>query len=182
MRWFDQSLPFLLLHHHHNYNHDHHDHHNNTQHNTNTTQHNITHNTTRRQRQREKTDKEERDKETQPFSSLLHHLPAADMCVCVHAHTYTFCAHRCTCARVCMYVCMCVCVRVIVNPHGHNNIRNGIVWVQRGHSTSRCTVSLHVIELCTHQKFESFKKRFSQQRNSNSNLLINSKNHRNRSG
>ena len=32
-----------------------------------------------------------------------------------------------------------------MNIQGHNNIRNGIVWVQ---------TSLHVIEPQTHQKFE----------------------------
>ena len=36
---------------------------------------------------------------------------------------------------------------------------DGIVWAQTGHSTSTCTVSLHVIEPQTHQKFESFIKR-----------------------
>ena len=64
---------------------------------------------------------------------------------------------------------------VIMNRHGHNNIRNGIVWVQTGHSTSTCTATLCVIEPRTHQKFESFKK-IPQRRKSNSNLLINSKN------
>ena len=49
---------------------------------------------------------------------------------------------------------------VIMNCQGHNNIRNGIVSVQTGHSTCTCTVSLHVVELWTHQKFESFKKIF----------------------
>ena len=56
----------------------------------------------------------------------------------------------------------------------HNNIRIGIVWVQRGHSTGTCTATLCVIETRTHQKFESFKKK-TQRRNSNPNLLINSK-------
>ena len=55
---------------------------------------------------------------------------------------------------------------IIVNRQRHHNIRIGILWAQTGHSTNTCTVSLHVIELCTHQKFESF----------NSNLLISSKN------
>ena len=36
---------------------------------------------------------------------------------------------------------------VIMNHQEHNNIRNGIEWVQTGHSTCTCTVSLHVIEL-----------------------------------
>ena len=34
---------------------------------------------------------------------------------------------------------------------------NGIVWVQTSHSTCTCTITLHVIELRTHKKFESFK-------------------------
>ena len=67
-----------------------------------------------------------------------------------------------------------------MNHQGHNNIRTGILWVQRSHSTSTCTATFCVIESRTHQKFESFKKN-PQRRNSNSNLLINSKNHRNRS-
>ena len=41
-------------------------------------------------------------------------------------------------------------------------------------STGTCRVSLHVIALWTHQKFESFKN-ISQRRNSDPNLLINSK-------
>ena len=68
------SSPSLPLLHHHNHIHDHHDHHNNTQHNTNTTQQH----TTLGDRHRERG---EREKETQPFSSSLHHLPGADMCI-----------------------------------------------------------------------------------------------------
>ena len=39
-------------------------------------------------------------------------------------------------------------------------IRIGIVWVQRDHSTGTCTATLCEIETRTHQKFESFKKKF----------------------
>ena len=46
----------------------------------------------------------------------------------------------------------------IMDRHGHNNIRNGILWVQTGHSSGTCTVTLSVIEPRTHQKIESFKK------------------------
>ena len=46
-----------------------------------------------------------------------------------------------------------------MNHQGRNNIRNGIVWVQTGH-TCTCAVSLHVIESRTHQKIESSEKKF----------------------
>ena len=45
-----------------------------------------------------------------------------------------------------------------MNRHGHHNIRIGIVWVQECYSTCTCTATLCVIELWTHQKFESLKK------------------------
>ena len=45
-----------------------------------------------------------------------------------------------------------------MNRHGHNNIRNGIVWVQTGYSTCTCTVTQHVIGPRTHQKYESSEK------------------------
>ena len=35
-------------------------------------------------------------------------------------------------------------VHVIMNRHGHDNIRIGIVWVQTGHSTCTCTATLLV--------------------------------------
>ena len=47
--------------------------------------------------------------------------------------------------------------------------------MQTSHSTGTCTVTLHVVEPRTHQKFESFKKN-PRRRKSNSNLLIHSKN------
>ena len=47
-----------------------------------------------------------------------------------------------------------------MNRHGSHNIRNGIVWEQTGHNTGTCTATWCVIELSTHQKFESFKKIF----------------------
>ena len=50
-------------------------------------------------------------------------------------------------------------LRVIMNRHGHNNIRNEIVWVQTSQRTSTCTVSLHEIEPRPHQKFESSAKK-----------------------
>ena len=67
-----------------------------------------------------------------------------------------------------------------MNRHGHHDIRNGIVWAQTGHSTGTCTATFCVIENWTHQKFEPLKK-FPLRQNSNSNLLINSQNPRNRS-
>ena len=39
------------------------------------------------------------------------------------------------------------CFFVIMNRHGHQNIRNGIVWEQTGHSTGTYTAALCVIEL-----------------------------------
>ena len=66
--------------------------------------------------------------------------------------------------------------RVIVNRQRHHNIRNGNMWAKKGHSTSTCTATLCVIELSTHRKFESFKKKNPQRRKSHSNLLINSNN------
>ena len=48
---------------------------------------------------------------------------------------------------------------VTMNRQGHNNSRNGIVWVQTGHSTGTCAATLCVIEPRTHQKFESSKKK-----------------------
>ena len=57
----------------------------------------------------------------------------------------------------------------------------GTVWVQRGHNTSTCAITLCVIEPRTHPKFRILQKNFTQRRNSNSNLLINSKRNRNRS-
>ena len=49
---------------------------------------------------------------------------------------------------------------VIMSRHGRLNIRNGIVWLQTGRSTSTCTATLCLIELWTHQKFESLKNNF----------------------
>ena len=49
--------------------------------------------------------------------------------------------------QIYLYINKFVYIYVIMNRHGLNNIRNGIVWVQTGHSTCTCTVSLHVIEL-----------------------------------
>ena len=46
----------------------------------------------------------------------------------------------------------------IMHGHGHNNIRNGIVWVQTGHGTSTCTATLCVIEPRTHQKIRIVQK------------------------
>ena len=70
-------------------------------------------------------------------------------------------------------ILLCVIVR-------HHNIRNGIVWVQ-------ATALAHIQSRCMWLNFEHTKnsnrskQKFSQRRNSNSNLLINSKNTRNRS-
>ena len=36
---------------------------------------------------------------------------------------------------------------VIMNRHGHHNIRIGILWAQTGNSTSTCTATLCEIEL-----------------------------------
>ena len=36
---------------------------------------------------------------------------------------------------------------LIMNHQGHNNIRIGMVWVQRGHSTGTSAATLCVIEL-----------------------------------
>ena len=41
-----------------------------------------------------------------------------------------------------------------MNRPGHNNIRNGIVWVQTGQSTCTCTATLQVTEPRTHKTFE----------------------------
>ena len=112
------------------------------------------------------------------------------LCVCV-----CVCVWKCTCMRTCIclglstvvsclllhlfHICLYIHthINVIVNRQGHHNIRNGIVWVQTSHST--CTVSLHVVELWTHQKIESLKKS-PWRRKSNSNLLIHFKNFQNR--
>ena len=72
-----------------------------TPHTHNTTQHHTQHTETdTEERAREKTEKEEREteKETQPFSSLLHHLPGADMCVYIHTyiHTHKYTHLHCT--------------------------------------------------------------------------------------
>ena len=45
----------------------------------------------------------------------------------------------------------------VVNRQRHHNIRNGILWVQTGHSTCTFTATWCVIELWTHQQFESFR-------------------------
>ena len=45
-----------------------------------------------------------------------------------------------------------------MNRHGRHHIRNGIVWVQTGHSTYTCTATFCVIELRSRQKFDSFEK------------------------
>ena len=45
-----------------------------------------------------------------------------------------------------------------MNRHRHHNIRNGIVWVHTHHSTCTWRDTMCVIELWTHQKFESLKK------------------------
>ena len=60
------------------------------------------------------------------------------------AHTYT---NTYSFTFTYLYICKYIFFQVVMNRHGHHNIRNGIVWAQTGHSTSTCTVSLHVIEL-----------------------------------
>ena len=77
---------------------------------------------TRRQTQRERDeDRERRDrKETQPFSSLLHHLRGADMCVAIavksrdilqkyfHIFTHTFtCTYTFSCKYTKAFSCPC---------------------------------------------------------------------------
>ena len=63
-----------------------------------------------------------------------------------------------------------------MNSQRHH--RNGIVWAQTGHSTGTCTVSLQWLNFeHTKNSNRSKKTKNQQRRNSNSNLLINSKNH-----
>ena len=102
-----------------------------------------------------------------------------------HTDTYTLHTHRYTCTNIHVHICKWIYIyiytnRCIMNHQRHNNIWNGIVWARTSHSTSTCTVTLHVTETRTHHKFESFKKN-PRRRKSNSNLIINSKDHRNRS-
>ena len=83
------------------------------------------------------------------------------MKVFVYAHMYMFTTlHNSFMLFATSLTYLSLVFSVIVNRHGRHNIRNGIVWVHRDHSTSTCTVSLHVVELGTHQKVESFKKNF----------------------
>ena len=53
----------------------------------------------------------------------------------------------------------CVNVHICVIMNRQRTPQNGLVWVQTGHSTGTCTATLCVIEVRTHQKLESFKKK-----------------------
>ena len=110
--------PLPCLLHHHNHNHDHH---NNTQH-------------INRDRDRDR----DRDK-TQVLRTICtsdtFHDVRFEEAFDLPQWFLFFC-----------YICY-IYIYVIVNRQGHHNIQNGIVWVQTGHSTCTCTVSLHVIEL-----------------------------------
>ena len=46
-----------------------------------------------------------------------------------------------------IYIYIYFCSYVIMNRHGHHNIRIGILWAQIGHNTSKCAVALCLIEL-----------------------------------
>ena len=73
-----------------------------------------------------------------------------------------------------MCMCMYMHMSVYIHVERHNNIRNGIMWVQTSHSTRTCTVTLCVIEPRTQPQIRIVQKN-PQQRNSNSNMLVNSK-------
>ena len=58
-----------------------------------------------------------------------------------HTHIHIHVQIRSNIFSKCIYMCL------IMNRHGHNNIRNGIAWAQTGHSTGTCTATLLVVEL-----------------------------------
>ena len=68
------------------------------------------------------------------------------------------------------------CFHVVMNRQGHNNIRNGIVWVQTGHSTCTCTATVCVCLNFEHTKDSNRSKKFHNDKKSNSNLIIYFKN------
>ena len=119
--------PSPLLHHHHNDNDDHHDH-NNTQHNT------ASHTTPHGDRDRER---RQRKRRRQRDAALLKLASQSSRCwhVCLHTYRHTY-----------IYI-----IQSWIRIYSHITF----VWVQTGHSACTCTVTLHVIEPRTNQKFES---------------------------
>ena len=67
-----------------------------------------------------------------------------------------------------------------MNQQGHNNIRNGIVWVQTGHRPQHKHMYSHIACDWTPNtpKIRIVQEKFPRRRKSNSNLLIHSKNPR----
>ena len=103
---------------------------------------------------------------TLPFSRCVHHLSTPNTCLtqstfkiteCTQTHIDTH-IHTCTLytpIHVHIHIHIHIDIHVIMNHQGHNNVRNGTVWVQNKPQT----VTLNVIEPRTHQKFESRKRR-----------------------
>ena len=65
----------------------------------------------------------------------------------VYAHMYMFMTFHNGFMFFATSLLFFIYIYVIMNRHGSHNIRNGIVWVQTGHSTSTCTATWCVIEL-----------------------------------
>ena len=73
------------------------------------------------------------------FWSSVHHMSGLDKDEkhTHNTHTYTY-----LCSFTYVYTSIHWDMHVIMNRHGHNHIRNGIVWVQTGHSTCTCTATV----------------------------------------
>ena len=90
-------------------------------------------------------------------------LPRVSTYVHTFVHTHTDILHTDSHKHVHLHVYFQINIHiskkhVIMNRQGRHNFRNGIVWVQTGHTTCTCTVSLRVREPRTHQRFESSEK------------------------
>ena len=100
------------------------------------------------------------------FSGLVHQLSGL-----TRRKTHTVHIHIHARSHVSTYKYIDI-IYVIMNHQGHHNVRNGIAWVQTGHST--CTLTTPKIRIVQRKKFRDDEK-------SSSNLLIASENPRNRS-
>ena len=69
--------------------------------------------------------------------------------VCAHVYVYDLPQwfHVFAASLLFIQIYIYIYIYVIMNRHGSHNIRNGIVWVQTGHSTCTCTATLLVVEL-----------------------------------
>ena len=90
-------------------------------------------NTSQRHRERER----ERERQRKKTERETH---PSQACFTIYTHTYTYTFTYIYISKKCVYICL------VMNHQGHNNIRIGIVWVQRGHSTGICTLNFEHIK------------------------------------